>query len=107
MIEIGNILVSDAVIEKQFVCDLAKCKGGCCEEGDAGAPLEKEEMSIIDDVYDKIQPYLPEASKAEIEQKGRYVLHHEFGWVTPTLGDDSGICVYGYRDDKGVIKCAF
>jgi hypothetical protein len=107
MIEIGNILVSDDVVEEQFVCDLAKCKGGCCEEGDAGAPLEDEEMSIIDDVYEKVKPYLSEASIAEIERKGKYVHHKEFGWVTPTLGDDSEICVYGYRDPKGIIKCGF
>ena len=107
MIVIDNILVSDDVVEKQFVCDLAKCKGGCCEEGDAGAPLEDAELDIILSVYEKVKPYLSEASIKEIEQKGKYVYHKEFGWVTPTLGDDSEICVYGIRDEKGIIKCAF
>jgi hypothetical protein len=107
MIVIDNILVSDDVVEKQFVCDLAKCKGGCCEEGDAGAPLEDQEMDIILSVYEKVKPYLTEAAIAEIERKGKYVFHKEFGWVTPTLGNDSEICVYGYRDEKGIIKCAF
>lgn len=107
MIVIDNILVSDDVVEKQFVCDLSKCKGGCCEEGDAGAPLEDEELDIIISVYEDVKPYIPEASLAEIERKGKYVYHKEFGWVTPTLGSDSEICVYGKRDEKGVIKCAF
>src|SRR5689334_21458316 len=107
MIVIDNILVSDDVVEKQFVCDLAKCKGGCCEEGDAGAPLEDAELDIILSVYEKVKPYLSEASIKEIEQKGNYVYHKEFGWVTPTLGDDSELCVYGLRDEKGIIKCAF
>ncbi len=107
MIVIDNILVSDDVVEKQFVCDLAKCKGGCCEEGDAGAPLDEEELDIITAVYEKVKPYLTEAAIAEIERKGKYVYHKEFGWVTPTLGNDSEICVYGYRDEKGIIKCAF
>ncbi|MEJ0103044.1 MAG: DUF3109 family protein [Bacteroidota bacterium] len=107
MIVIDNILVSDEVVEKQFVCDLAKCKGGCCEEGDAGAPLDEEELDIIAAVYEKVKPYLTEAAIAEIERKGKYVYHKEFGWVTPTLGSDSEICVYGYRDEKGIIKCAF
>jgi len=107
MIVIDNILVSDDVVEKQFVCDLAKCKGGCCEEGDAGAPLEDAELDMILSVYEKVKPYLSEASIKEIEQKGNYVYHKEFGWVTPTLGDDSEICVYGLRDEKGIIKCAF
>jgi len=104
---IENILVSDDVIEKQFVCDLAKCKGGCCEEGDAGAPLDDEELEIILEQYEKIKPYLTAAAIAEIERKGKYVYNKEFGWVTPTLGNDKEICVYGVRDEKGIIKCAF
>jgi hypothetical protein len=58
VIVIDNILLSDLIGEKQFVCDLAKCKGGCCEEGDAGEPLDKEELEIINKIYDKIKPYL-------------------------------------------------
>lgn len=107
MIVIDNILVSDAIVEKQFVCDLAKCKGGCCEEGDAGAPLDDAELEIIDDLYEKVKPYLTNASVAEIEKKGKYVYHREFGWVTSTLDNDREICVYGIRDKTGIIKCAF
>ncbi|MFN2439703.1 MAG: DUF3109 family protein, partial [Chitinophagaceae bacterium] len=55
MIAIDNILVSDDVVEAQFVCDLHKCKGGCCEDGDAGAPLEKDEMNIIDENFSAIK----------------------------------------------------
>ncbi len=107
MIAIDNILVSDNVVEKQFVCDLAKCKGGCCEEGDAGAPLDENELDTVMVLYEKIKSYLTQASIAEIEKKGKYVYHKEFGWVTPTLGNDKEICVYGSRDEKGIIKCAF
>jgi hypothetical protein len=52
VIAIDNVLVSDAVVEEQFVCDLMKCKGGCCEDGDAGAPLEKDELEILNRIYD-------------------------------------------------------
>lgn len=107
MIIVDNVLVSDDVVEKQFVCDLAKCKGGCCEEGDAGAPLNDDELDIIVEMYEKIKPYLSKAAIAEVEKKGKYVYHKEFGWVTPTLGNDHEICVYGYRDEQGIIKCAF
>lgn len=107
MIIIDNVLVSDEVVQKQFVCDLVKCKGGCCEEGDAGAPLTSDELDLIVDLYEKVKPYLTSESIAEIERKGKYVYHKEFGWVTPTLGDDHEICVYGNRDEKGIIKCAF
>ena len=104
---IDNILISDDVVEKQFVCDLSKCKGGCCEDGDAGAPLENKELKVIDEVYEKVKPYLTEPAVAEIEKKGRYVYDKEFGWVTPTLPSDNEICVYAYREQNGLIKCAF
>jgi len=107
VIVIDKVLVSDDVLEKQFICDLAKCKGGCCEDGDAGAPLDKEELDVILELYERVKPYLTEASVAEIEKKGKYVYHKEFGWVTPTLGNDSEICVYGIRGRDGIIKCAF
>lgn len=107
MIVIDNILVSDEVVEKQFVCDLGKCKGGCCEEGDAGAPLDDGELDLINEYYEKIKPYLTEKAIERIEKKGRYTYSREFGWVTPTLPSDKEICVYGRRDENGIIKCAF
>jgi len=103
MISIENVLISDEVVEEQFVCDLVKCKGGCCVDGDAGAPLEKNELKMIDEVYEAVLPYLPEASKKVLEENGRYVYDKEFGWVTPTL--NSSICVYGITDEKGIVKC--
>lgn len=54
MIAIDNVLLSDEVIEEQFVCDLTKCKGGCCVDGDCGAPLSEEETRIIADLYPRI-----------------------------------------------------
>lgn len=107
MIVIDNILVSDDVVEKQFVCDLGKCKGGCCEDGDAGAPLENKELKVIDQVFEKVRPYLTPASVEHIEQNGRYVYDREFGWVTPVLPRDNEICVYAVREASGLIKCAF
>ena len=52
MIIIDSVLVSDEVVEEQFVCDLTKCKGGCCEDGDAGAPLENKEKDYIKEYAD-------------------------------------------------------
>ena len=103
LIAIDNILVSDMVIEEEFVCDLHKWKGGCCEDGDAGAPLEKEEMTILNEIYQTVRPYLTEEGIREIESRGRYNYDREFGWVTPTIG--GSMCAYGFRDKQGVIKC--
>ena len=107
MLIIDNILVSDEVIEKKFVCDLSKCKGGCCEDGDAGAPLDKSELDLVVQYYETIKPFLSESSVSEIEKKGMYTYDREFGWVTPTLPSDREVCVYGIREADGMIKCAF
>lgn len=103
MIAIDNKLISDEVLEEQFVCDLTKCKGGCCEDGDAGAPMEKWELEKLKEYYDVIKPYMTPEGIREVERQGKYLYDQEFGWVTPTI--NSGICAYGYRDEKGIIKC--
>jgi hypothetical protein len=105
MIVIEQTLVSDEVVEAKFVCDLAKCKGGCCEDGDTGAPLETKELDIINEVYDIVAPYLTREGKSMIEKQGRYAYDREYGWVTPAI--DSGMCAYGKKDASGTIKCAF
>ena len=103
MIAIDNKLVSDEIVEKQFVCDLKKCKGGCCEDGDAGAPLEKSELDELIHNYEAVKPYLtPEGIKA-IKEQGKYLYDQEFGWVTPTIKGE--MCAYGFRDKNGIIKC--
>lgn len=104
MIAIDNILVSDQVVEEQFVCDLTKCKGGCCEDGDAGAPLEAKELNELNTIFNEVKPYLTIEGAREIERVGRYVYDREFGWVTPTI--NSQICAYGYKDKQGIVKCA-
>ena len=103
MIAIDNILVSDLLVEEQFVCDLVKCKGGCCEDGDAGAPLEEAEMRHLNDIYKDVKPYLTPEGIRELEGNGLYNYDREFGWVTPTIGGK--MCAYGFRDANGVIKC--
>lgn len=105
MIAIGNILVSDEVVEAQFVCDLGKCKGGCCEDGDAGAPLTDDELDRVKESYEAVIPYLTKEGKAEVEKQGLFRYDADFGWVTPTV--NGGICAYGYKDQKGTIMCAF
>ena len=103
MIAIDNVLLSDEVIEENFVCDLVKCKGGCCVDGDCGAPLTTEEAALITELLPRITPHLEPAYVAEIERQGTYVTDAEHGLVTPAV--NGGICVYGYTDDLGIVKC--
>ena len=103
MIVIDNILVSDEVVSEQFVCDLNKCKGGCCEDGDAGAPLTNEELRFLMEFVEDIKPYITPEGLKVLESEGLYKYDREFGWVTPTIAGQ--MCAYGIRDQHGIIKC--
>lgn len=102
MLAIDQVLISEDVIREQFVCDLSHCHGGCCVEGDAGAPLTSEEAMILDRTFEQISPYLSEEAVEEINRQGKYLINPGKGYVTPTIG--SGICVYGVLEN-GVVKC--
>jgi hypothetical protein len=103
LIAIDNILVSDEVVSEQFVCDLNKCKGGCCEDGDSGAPLTNEELEYLSDFIEEIKPYLTPEGLKVLDKDGLYRYDQEFGWVTPTI--EGQMCAYGFRDPQGIIKC--
>ncbi len=105
MVEIGDNLFSDHLFERHFLCDLSVCKGGCCVEGDAGAPLTEEELDLVAQYYPDVRPLLSEHSITEIEKSGTHVIDYEFDTVTPTI--EGGLCVYGYTDEQGVVKCSF
>ncbi|MFT5336480.1 MAG: hypothetical protein ACJAY8_001259 [Sphingobacteriales bacterium] len=74
MLQIEDKLVSEDVLEEAFVCDLTKCKGACCVEGDAGAPLTKAETRLLEGIQDEVKPYLPQAGIDALEQQGAYVI---------------------------------
>jgi hypothetical protein len=104
MIAIENVLLSDNIVEREFVCDLNSCKGGCCVDGDCGAPLTEEETHKIAEIYPKIKHMLAAEYNAEIEKQGTHVWDDEFGYVTPAV--NGGVCVYAYTEDTGIVKCA-
>lgn len=104
MIAIEKTLVSDDIIEKQFVCDLNKCKGECCVAGDMGAPLDEDELPILDDIYEKVKPYMSKQGIKAIALQGRYLIEEgETEYTTPLI--DGKECAYTIFD-KGIAKCA-
>lgn len=105
MLEFQNTLISDDVFNKEFVCDLNKCKGACCVEGELGAPIDEDEKAIINEVIEVVKPYLTDQAKAEIEKQGNYVEEYEGEFTTPIINGKE--CVYAFYDDKGWLKCAF
>ncbi|MEI7801049.1 MAG: DUF3109 family protein [Bacteroidota bacterium] len=104
MIVIENTIISDDIFEKQFVCNLEKCKGACCVEGESGAPLEQEEIEILEKIYDKVKPYMIEDGIKTIEEFGKWVIDCDGDFVTP-LVSGRGRCAYVYFDN-GTAKCA-
>ena len=102
MLAIGNTLISEEIIEKQFVCDLNACKGACCVKGDYGAPLEKEELAILDSIYEKVKPYLTDEGIKAIEKQGKYLLYEKKEWVTPLAKGKA--CAYTVFEND-VAKC--
>ena len=104
MILVGKAVLSDDIKENFFVCDLEKCKGACCVEGDAGAPLEEEEIGILDEIYPQIKSYLSDEGIETIERQGTWVYDQDGDKVTPTIGDN-GACAYALTDERGMLKC--
>ncbi len=105
MIAIDDKLISDEVISKQFVCDLDKCKGACCIEGDAGAPVTQEEATLMAKYYAQVEHLLMDKAIQVIKEEGTHTTDDTFDLVTPTI--EGGICVYGFFDEMGKVKCAF
>jgi hypothetical protein len=106
MIAIENTLVSRDVLERKFVCDLNACKGACCVIGESGAPLEKEELPIIEAVIEKVKPYMNEKGKKTIAKQGLYVIDHEGDYTTPLVSEGAE-CAYVYYDETKTAKCVF
>ena len=103
MIKVGEILVSDDIKEVEFVCNLEKCKGACCVEGDLGAPLEESELEIMKAIQKDIRPFITAEGAKAIDEQGAYILDEDGDFSTPTIGGRE--CAYALYDEKGILKC--
>ncbi len=103
MILIDDTCISDDIAEKFFVCNLEKCKGACCVEGDLGAPLEESELPVLEEIYESVKPYLTPEGIAAIEEQGKYIKDWEGDYSTTTINDKE--CAYAFYDEKGILKC--
>lgn len=104
MIEIGDKLISLDVFEKRFVCDLSACKGACCVEGDNGAPLEEEEIGIIEDNLEAIKPYMRKEGLDAIAKTGVFYMDDDNEPVTTLVNDAE--CAFVFFDENNITKCS-
>jgi hypothetical protein len=103
MLEIGKTIVSFDVIEEHFLCDLMKCKGACCVEGDSGAPLTQEEAVLIEQIYPDFEPYITGEGKEVVTRVGTSVIDRDGDLVTPLMSNEA--CAFVYVDEQGLTKC--
>ena len=103
MIEIDDKIVSADLLRECFACDLGKCKGICCVEGDAGAPLDIEEVDLLEEEYENYAPYMTEQGRAAVESQGFMVVDVDGDYTTPLV--DNAACAYAF-EENGVTFCA-
>jgi hypothetical protein len=104
LLEIQDKVVSIDLFEKKFVCDLTACKGACCIEGDAGAPLTFEEVSIMEDDLEKIKPFMRSEGIAAVEETGVFYMDWDNEPVSTLVNEKE--CAFVTFDDKGTALCA-
>ncbi|MFH6602909.1 DUF3109 family protein [Maribacter algicola] len=103
MFQIGKTIISEEILENDFVCNLSACKGKCCVDGNAGAPLEDRETEILVDVYSDVKPFLRPEGIAAIERQGAFVKGDDGEWETPLVNNSE--CAYVVFDKSGTAKC--
>lgn len=104
MFQLGKTIISEDILEKDFVCNLSACKGACCIQGDAGAPLDQEETEILEKIYPKIKPYLRKEGVSAINSQGTSTTNENGEHETPLINDKD--CAYVVFDEKKVALCA-
>ena len=103
MIIVEDKIVSDDIVNVRFLCDLHACRGDCCVEGDEGAPLEAEEIGIIEDALDEIKPYMRGEGIAVVEKMGIFEYGMDGDYVTPLVNNRE--CAFVYFEN-GIAFCA-
>lgn len=103
MFQLGKTVVSEAILEEDFVCNLTACKGACCVQGSAGAPLETSEVVVMKEIYAAVKPFLSNEGIQSIEAQGTAVKGTEGEWETPLV--NGGECAYVFFDANGLATC--
>lgn len=104
ILQVGEVLVSSDIITECFCCDLSACRGACCIEGDAGAPVTLEEVERLEEVLETVRPALSTPAQRVIKRRGVAYTDEEGDLVTCIVGGKD--CVFTCYDEKGCCYCA-
>ena len=104
MVEIQNTIISNEIFEEKFICDLCKCKGQCCVDGESGAPITHEEYKQINEILPEIWSDLSLKAREVIDKQGIAYTDYDGELVTSIIKGKE--CVFAYFDDNGICKCA-
>lgn len=103
MIQIDDKIISLDLFTARFACDLRACRGECCVEGNAGAPLDEEEIALLENEWERYAPYMTSAGKRSVEEQGVAVIDEDGDLTTPLV--EGAECAYAIKEN-GATWCA-
>lgn len=103
MIEIDNKVVSSEILEQRFCCNLPRCLGKCCVHGDSGAPLTPNEALTLEQILEKVKPYMTPQGIATVQEQGVALTDSDGDLVTPLI--DGKECAFT-AFENGIATCA-
>ncbi len=102
IVQVGDVLVSPDIFTEKFCCDLDACKGRCCIEGDAGAPVTLDEIGELESCLDVVWPSLSASAQSVIDKQGVAYADVEGDLVTSIVnGKDCVFTCYEDLEDGG------
>ena len=104
MIRVGEVILSEDIATTKFACNVSVCKGACCVVGDAGAPVSRQEMPVLNKAFRQLKDTLNPEAVRKAEEEGVVLGNSESGFEINCI--DSGECIFVEKDEHGMATCA-
>ena len=104
MIRVQNVILSEDIATAKFACNLSRCKGACCVDGDAGAPVSKNEIPVLHKAFRELRDELDPEAVEVAERDGVVQGNSRNGYEISCI--ESRECIFVKKDENGVAACA-
>lgn len=104
MIRVQNVILSEDIATAKFACDVTKCKGACCVVGDAGAPVSRDEIPVLNKAFKKLNNNLSTEARRVAENEGVVQGNNQNGFQISCV--ETGECIFVEKKENGVATCA-